>query len=93
MLVKVNYHGFYPLGSDVKINNIEIMKSNWNVYPKCTITYGKRNVASPVFQDLYYVVSKENAVFFVAIEWGLGKYHIFTVSEKQGKKLYKGIEV
>ncbi len=93
MFVKVNYLGFYPLGSDVKINDIEIMKSKWNVYKKPTITYGKKNVASPFLQDLYYVVSKGKAIFFVAVEWGLGHYHIFTASEKHNKKLSNKIDI
>ena len=89
MFVKFNYLGFYPLGSDVKINDIEIMKSKWNVYKKPSITYGKKNIASPFLQDLYYVISKGKAVFFVAVEWGLGHYHIFTANEKQNKRLSK----
>ena len=92
MFVKVNYFGFYPLGSDIKINNIEIMKSKWNAYKKVAITYGKKNIANPFMQDLFYVVSKEATVFFVAVEWGLGHYHIFVVNEKQSKKLSKSID-
>lgn len=93
MFVKVDYLGFYPLGSDIKINDIEIMKSKWNVYKKPSITYGKKNVASPFLQDLYYVVSKGKAIFFVAVEWGLGHYHIFTASEKHNKKLSNKIGI
>ena len=43
MLVKVKYSGFYPLGSDVRVNGVEIMKSKWHRYKKPTITYGKKN--------------------------------------------------
>ena len=93
MLVKVKYFGYYPLGSDIKINDIEIMKSRWNIYKKPSITYGKKNTASPFLQDLYYVVSKDKAVFFVAVEWGLGNYHIFIVSEKKNKRLSKNIDI
>ncbi len=93
MFVKVKYSGFYPLGSDIKINDVEIMKSKWNAYKKFAITYGKKNIASPFLQDLFYVVSKGKAVFFVAIEWGLGHYHIFTTNEKQNKRLSKNIDV
>ena len=70
MLVKVNYFGFYPLGSDVKINNIEIMKSKWNVYRKHSITYGKKNTVSPLLQDLFFVVSKENVLFLLPLSGG-----------------------
>ncbi|MBR3843128.1 MAG: hypothetical protein IKM38_07675 [Christensenellaceae bacterium] len=87
MFVKTEYVGFYPLGSDVKINNIEIMKSKWHVYQKPVITYGKKKTASPLLKDLFYVVSKGHIQFFVAVEWGLGHYHIFTVNEKQSRKL------
>lgn len=92
MLVKVNYFGFYPLGSDIKINNIEIMKSEWYVYKKYPIIYGKKHIVSPFLQELFYVVSKTDIVFFCAVEWGLGHYHIFTVSERQSKKLSKSID-
>ena len=70
-----------------------LMKSEWNVYKKPSITYGKKNIASPFLQDLYYVVSKGKAVFFVAVEYGLGHYHIFTASEKHNKKLSKKIDI
>ncbi len=93
MLVKVKYSGFYPLGSDIKINDVEIMKSKWHRYEKPTITYGKKNIASPFLQNLFYVVSKEKTVFFVAIEWGLGHYHVFVASEKQNKRLFKNIDM
>ena len=53
MFVKVNYFGFYPLGADIKINNIEIMKSQWNVYKRSIITWGKKNIVSPFMQDLF----------------------------------------
>ena len=91
MFVKVEYFGFYPLGSDIELNHIKIMKSKWNVYKKPVVTYGKKNVVSPSLQDLYYVVSDENVVFFVAIEYGLGHYHIFTVCEKTNSKLSKNL--
>ena len=93
MFVKVDYLGFYPLSSDIKIHDIEIMKSKWKVYKKPSVTYGKKNVASPFLQDLYYVVSKGKAIFFVAVEWGLGHYHIFTASEKHNKKLSNKIDI
>ena len=32
MFVKVSYLGFYPLGSDIEINNIKIMQLDWNEY-------------------------------------------------------------
>ncbi len=89
MLVKVNYFGFYPLGSDIELNGVKIMKSEWNTYKKPVLLYGKKNIVTPFFAQLFYVLSAENTVFFAAIEYGLGKYHIFTVNERQIKKLCK----
>ena len=93
MFVKVKYSGCYPVGSDIKINDVEIMKSKWNVDKKPLITYGKKNIANPFLQDLFYVVLKGKAVFFVAIEWGLGHYHVFVASEKQNNRLSKNINI
>ena len=87
MLVNVEYLGFYPLGADIELNNIPIMKAEWSLYKKAAFTYGKKNVVSPVLKDLYYVKWNEDAVFFVAIEYGLGHYHIFKAGEKIYRKL------
>ena len=53
MLVKVEYFGFYPLGADIELNNIPIMKLEWNLYKKVALTYGKKNVVSPFLEHLY----------------------------------------
>ena len=53
MLVKVAYFGFYPLGADVELNNVPIMKAEWHTYNKAAFTYGKKNVVSPVLGQLY----------------------------------------
>ena len=87
MLVKVEYLGFYPLGSDMKLDNVSIMKSQWHLYNKVAFTYGKKRVVSPFFQQLFFVNSKESMVFFVAVEYGLGHYHIFKTGEKTNQKL------
>lgn len=92
MFVKVKYFGYFPLGSDIKINNIEFMKSEWNVYKKHPIVYGKKYITSPFLQELFYVTSNGNTVFFVAIEWGIGHYHIFTVNQRQNRRLSKHID-
>ena len=90
MLVRVNYSGDYPLGSDVKINNVKIMQSIWNEYDKSVIVYGHKALF-PFYNQLFYVITSEGAVFFAAFEYDFGHYHIFTVSEKQNKKLAKRI--
>ena len=87
MLVKVEYLGFYPLGDDVELYNVSIMKLEWNVYNKAAFVYGRKNVVSPFFGQLYYVKSNEGFVFFVAVEYGLGHYHIFKTDEKTNIKL------
>lgn len=87
MLVKVEYFGFYPLGADIELNNTPIMKLEWNLYKKVALTYGKKNVVSPFLEQLYYVESNEGTVFFVAVEYGLGHYHIFKAGEKTNQKL------
>lgn len=87
MLVKVEYLGFYPLGSDMELNNVPIMKADWNLYKKAAFTYGKKNAVSPFLEHLYYVKTNENTVFFVAVEYGLGHYHIFKTDEKTNQKL------
>ena len=50
MFVKVDYLGFYPLGSDIEFNSIKIMKSEWHTYEKRVFTYGKKNVVRPFLQ-------------------------------------------
>ena len=92
MLVKVEYFGFYPLGADIELNNIPIMKLEWNLYEKVALTYGKKNVVSPFLAHLYYVKCNGHAVFFVAVEYGLGQYHIFKTDEKTNQKLSLKIE-
>ena len=91
MFVKVNYLGFYPLGSDIEINNIKIMQLDWNEYKKPVLIYGKKNVINPFYSQLFYVISKTNIAFFTAYEYGLGHYHVFSVSDKSSDKLSKRI--
>lgn len=87
MFVKVEYFGFYHLGSDAELNNVPIMKAEWNSYKKVAFTYGGKNVVSPFLEQLYYVKSSVGTVFFVAVEHGLGHYHIFKTDEKTNQKL------
>ena len=92
MFVKVSYLGFYPLGSDIEINNIKIMQLDWNEYKKPVLIYGKKNVINPFYSQLFYVISKTNIAFFTAYEYGLGHYHVFSVSDKSSDKLSKRID-
>ena len=87
MFVKVEYLGFYPLGAEVELYNVQIMKAEWNTYNKTVFTYGKKNVVSPFLGQLYYVKYNEGFVFFVAMEQGLGHYHIFMTDAKTNTKL------
>lgn len=89
MFVVVKYFGFYPLGSDIELNGVKIMQECWNEYDKFIIPIGKKTVVSPFMQQVFYVISKDKIVFFVAIEYGLGYYHIFTISDKKSKILEK----
>lgn len=92
MFVKVEYLGFYPMGSDVILQNIKIMQEPWNVYKYPTICVGKSKEVSPLCGQVFYVTKGEQTVFFVAIEYGLSKYHVFTISGKTQKRLIKRIK-
>ena len=61
-------------------------------YAKVALTYGKKNVVSPFLAHLYYVKWNGRTVFFVAVEYGLGQYHIFNTDEKTNQKLSLKIE-
>lgn len=87
MFVKTYYFGFYPLGSDIELNGVKIMQLKWNTYERFVIPFGKREKVSPNFQQLFYVETEGKIIFFVAVEYGLGHYHIFTISDKATKRL------
>ena len=92
MIAKVTYFGFYPLGAEVSLRNAKIMQEEWN---RCTfpvLAIGKKNVVNPTFGEVYYIKNDGQAVFFVAIEYGLGHYHIFSFDEKFQKKLNQRIK-
>ena len=89
MLAKAIYLGYYPLGGDLEIDGIKIMQFEWKcllrpiILPFWKTTQG----ASPTFSHVFAVVEKEKTVFFLANECGIGKYHIWTFSDKFVKKL------
>lgn len=91
MLAKAIYLGYYPLGGDLEIDGIKIMQFEWKTLSRPTIfTFGKTiQGASPIFSYVFVVTENEKAVFFLANECGIGKYHIWSFSDKVVKKLRK----
>lgn len=92
MIAKVTYFGFFPLGAEVSLLNTKIMQEKWNSCTVPVFAIGKKNVINPMFGEVYYVKNDEQAIFFVAIEYGLGHYHIFTFNEKSQEKLNRKIK-
>ncbi len=87
MIVRVKYFGFFPLGSDVELDEVRIMQSEWNEYTKPIWVFGKKHVINPFFCNVFYIKQDKKTVFFAAYECGIGKYHIFTINEKDVEKL------
>ena len=92
MIAKVTYVGFFPLGAEVSLRNTKIMQQEWNRCPVPVLAIGKKHFVDPMFEEVYYVKHDGQAVFFVASEYGLGHYHIFTFNEKSQEKLNKKIK-
>lgn len=91
MIVRTSYLGFFPFGSDVCYHGVKIMQADWHEYPHIVVILGKKHVVNPFFGQVYYVTDGEAVVFFVAIEYGSGKYHIFTIHDIIQRKLKKKI--
>ena len=91
MFCKVEYLGFYPLGDEVEIGGIKIMQSEWSEHRGFLIPYGKKNVVDPSFSQVCYVQKDGETLFFVAIEYGLGHYHIFKATDKDNLRLSRKI--
>ena len=89
MLAKVTYLGYYPLGGDLEIDGIKIMQFEWKCLLRPIILpFGKTiQGASPTFSHIFAVNENEKTVFFLANECGIGKYHIWSFSDKVLKKL------
>lgn len=89
MFAKVQYLGFYPLGSDVEINSIKIMQTEWKILQKPKlIPIGKEATGiHPFFCNTYVVEKNGKIAYFMAQECEIGKHHIFEISEKAIKKL------
>lgn len=91
VFAKVTYLGFYPLGSDVIYNAVRIMQKNWTKYKHFVIPIGKKETVTPFGGNVFYATEKDVTVFFVAIEYGYGKYHIFSINNKSQEKMLKKI--
>ena len=89
MLAKAIYLGYYPLGGDLEIDGIKIMQFEWKCLLRPIILpFGKTiQGVSPTFSHVFVVTEKEKTVFFLANESGIGKYHIWSFSDKVVKKL------
>lgn len=92
MLIKAKYFGFYPLGSDITVNNIRIMQSKWRIIRGMYFVAGSKKINNhkriSVFGDKIYCAEENGkTICFAATEYGLGKYHIFLFSDKANKKL------
>ena len=91
MFVKVNYFGFYPLGSDICYNDVKIMQTPWKEYRFPVLVFGKKHVVNPCFGQVYFVKNDNHIAFFVAIEYGLGHDHIFSINDFNQKKMYRKV--
>jgi hypothetical protein len=89
MFAKVNYLGYYPISGDLELDGIKIMQFDWNLLRRPIIfPFGKSaEGVSPAFSNAFVVEENEKAVFFLAKESGIGKYHIWSFSDKTAKKI------
>ena len=97
MFTKTIYLGYYPLGGDLKINGIKVMQSKWKKLRKpILVAFGKSHKGvNPFFCEPFVVEVGGKRAFFLASEVGIGKYHVFGLSEKANQKLcgYRNIKV
>ena len=91
MFVKVNYFGFYPLGADVYYNDVKIMQAPWGKYRYPAFVFGKKKTVNPCFGQVFYAKSDNRTVFFAAIEYGLGHYHIFSINDCTQQKMIRKV--
>ncbi len=97
MFAKATYLGYYPLGGDLEIDNIKIMQLDWKRLCRPVILSIGKTIqgSSPIFSYVFVVTENEKTVFFLANEYGIGKYHIWSFSDKVVKKLreYKKLRI
>ena len=89
MLAKAIYLGYHQLGGDLEIDGIKIMQFEWKrLLRPIILPFGKTiQGVSPMFSYIFVVTENEKTVFFLANECGIGKYHIWSFSDKVVKKL------
>ena len=89
MLAKAIYLGCYPLGGALEIDGIKIMQFEWKrLHRPIILSFGKTiQGVSPMFSHALGVTGNGKTVFFLANESGIGKYHIWSFSDKLVKKL------
>lgn len=89
-LFLVRYLGYFPLGSEVLVDGVQIMMKEWGTVTPTPLVIGRANRNIGVFGNgVFGVVENEKKVFFIALEYGIGKYHVFTFSDRASKKLSK----
>ena len=97
MFVKAVYLGYHPLGGNLEIGGIKVMKREWKKLRHPLIfSFGKSiQGVSPIFSDVFIAEENQKKVFFLANECGIGKYHIWGFSAKTAEKLsnYKRIKI
>ena len=97
MFAKATYLGYHPLGGDLEIDGIKIMQCEWKcLHRPIILPFGKTiQGVSPTFSYAFVVKENEKTVFFLANESGIGKYHIWSFSDKVVKKLreYKKLRI
>ncbi len=96
MFIRAKYFGFYPLGSDVEIAGVHIMQCEWKVITKAPLCFGHKKIkngkkVSAFGKTIFYAKENGKSIYFVAKEWGIGKYHIFLFNNKTNEKLKKNI--
>ena len=89
MLAKAIYLGYYQLGGDLEIDGIKIMQFEWKrLLRPIILPFGKTiQGVNPTFSHVFVVAEKQKTVFFLANECGIGKYHIWSFSDKFLEKL------
>ena len=89
MIAKTIYLGTWMLGEDLEIDGVKVMQAEWKrVRRPIVLTLGKGFMGiNPAFLELFVAEEGGKRAFFLAHEYGLGRYYIFILSDKTNKKL------
>ena len=79
------------MGSDVCYNDVKIMQTSWKEYRFPVLVFGKKHIVNPCFGHVYSAKNDNHMVFFVAIEYGLGHYHIFSINDCTQRIMYRKV--